>query len=1247
MNQLCEDTVLKAYYTPIYNTVTFYGANDEVLKVQNDILYHEDAVPPEEPAKEHYTFIGWDNNYKNITQNGIEVRPVFVWADEELPLSIRITDVISSGEGYWVYYTVTNHVSKAQIGRVIIAGKTRLGKFLTQTESGAFYLQGGEGTSYQGNAFVPVSSSDMLTLATVEAYVVDNYTSKNPIASPDTYIIGSVDGEYTAWMTAEELAAFSGSYSATEEATQYSTRTKSTYSTTNNYYLGWEVENTTTTEGSWGNWSDWQDTYVLATSTRNVETRQVLVSDAHTEYRYGRWYAATATGNPSGKTYNPAVSPAFAHANYNYYNASSIFAKDYSAWTTTRTGAESGYFRTSHHDSDQTYYKVESGMYYWHTYYPSGTKNTAGKYFWEESRTVPAQYKTQYRYRDKNPDIVTYHYYHWSDWSDYSFTPAVSTETQQVQTRTVYRVKLDRGVQTGRTYDITANVGPAAAGKQALLNVYKVDVASDYSNEYIEQVTLDENGSYTFSFDTLEVPSIQTGDYTVTLTIEGGTESLFIGTIEAPKPEYTIQFVDEVTGMLLDEQVVEEGDAAEAPEVPEHEGYYFLGWEYGLGNIRENMTIKARYVKRGYTVVFVDNVNMSVSMKNDIPYETPVTAPEVIAPDGYLFIGWETPEGMSLDAVTGHMIVTAKYERVTNVVSYLDANNEVIAQQTVNYGEYAVDPLALADEADEGEEEDLVQSAALDDASAISVEDLNISESMYFFGWSEGAADPVTQTLTLTPMLSYYEDVDEVSSTLGSGLYASGQTTALVTDAATDELNVQYRITTGEDDGEWIDYDIDTSPEIAINETCVLEIEANAENKNSYTVSYEYVIVADSDVLPAPANVTAEENDTESVLVTWSAVSSASGYKVLRTSDCDEVAEFDAGNATSFVDNGVDALRTYTYEVLAYSMLERSGSRLMVDGTKSAAQEVFFRGANTLVTAVSVSAPGTVVEGSASQLSATVSPTDAYDSTVAWSCTDGSGEGWVSDDGLFYGLTAGTVTVTARAMDGSGQSDTVTINVQEIEVGEDYATLTVSSAQAAAGSTAMVSVSLTENSLAEMIQFAVLYDSSKLTLTAYEAGSAMNGLSPTLNNPSEGVVIFAWDSVQSLTAGGSLLDLSFKVKANASGTAVVEIPTDSETYDFVFARSNDASDITVNPVNGSLDILALLLGDVDGNEKVNVMDANMARRSAAMLVELDSVQRLRADVNGDGTVNVIDANMIRRYVAHLIDVFPAQAANAA
>ncbi|MBQ7873848.1 MAG: dockerin type I repeat-containing protein, partial [Oscillospiraceae bacterium] len=73
----------------------------------------------------------------------------------------------------------------------------------------------------------------------------------------------------------------------------------------------------------------------------------------------------------------------------------------------------------------------------------------------------------------------------------------------------------------------------------------------------------------------------------------------------------------------------------------------------------------------------------------------------------------------------------------------------------------------------------------------------------------------------------------------------------------------------------------------------------------------------------------------------------------------------------------------------------------------------------------------------------------------------------------------------------------------------------------------------------------------------------------------------------------------------------------------------------------TLAALEYLPGDLNGDEKINVLDANLVRRYAAELEELDEKQLAAADVNGDGKVNVLDANLIRRFAAKLIIEFPA------
>lgn len=65
-------------------------------------------------------------------------------------------------------------------------------------------------------------------------------------------------------------------------------------------------------------------------------------------------------------------------------------------------------------------------------------------------------------------------------------------------------------------------------------------------------------------------------------------------------------------------------------------------------------------------------------------------------------------------------------------------------------------------------------------------------------------------------------------------------------------------------------------------------------------------------------------------------------------------------------------------------------------------------------------------------------------------------------------------------------------------------------------------------------------------------------------------------------------------------------------------------------------------GDINEDGKINVLDANIIRRYAASLIELDEKQLAAADINGDNLVDVLDAGLVRRYTTKLIEKFPME-----
>lgn len=130
-------------------------------------------------------------------------------------------------------------------------------------------------------------------------------------------------------------------------------------------------------------WSSWSTTPVTASSTRQVETRTVKVSDAYTQYRYGR-YVSNGHDCWCG-TYLK---------NLGYGNA----VIEYSDWTSTPYSESGknwtcGQCNAVHVNPD---HRTSDGRFWWKEYVsPNGES-----YYWVATQTVPAEYRTEYRYRD-------------------------------------------------------------------------------------------------------------------------------------------------------------------------------------------------------------------------------------------------------------------------------------------------------------------------------------------------------------------------------------------------------------------------------------------------------------------------------------------------------------------------------------------------------------------------------------------------------------------------------------------------------------------------------------------------------------------------------------------------------------------------------------------------------------------------------------------------------------------------------
>ena len=81
-----------------------------------------------------------------------------------------------------------------------------------------------------------------------------------------------------------------------------------------------------------------------------------------------------------------------------------------------------------------------------------------------------------------------------------------------------------------------------------------------------------------------------------------------------------------------------------------------------------------------------------------------------------------------------------------------------------------------------------------------------------------------------------------------------------------------------------------------------------------------------------------------------------------------------------------------------------------------------------------------------------------------------------------------------------------------------------------------------------------------------------------------------------------------------------------------------ATDVTTQPTEPA-DSKGIL-GDVNGDGKVNIKDATMIQKAVAKIIDFTDAEKLRADVNADGKNNIKDATVIQKFVAKIETGYP-------
>jgi uncharacterized repeat protein (TIGR02543 family) len=180
--------------------------------------------------------------------------------------------------------------------------------------------------------------------------------------------------------------------------------------------------------------------------------------------------------------------------------------------------------------------------------------------------------------------------------------------------------------------------------------------------------------------------TLTVGEHVATLVFNWGGEVSTTFTVEDSR--LTVKFLGS-NGELLDEQEVFPGETAEAPEVPEVDGYTFSGWDKDFTNITANLTVTAQYSQNMFTVTFKD-WDGTVIAANPVGYGSAATAPQEPTRVGYTFTGWDK----DFTNIKTDLIVTAQYSINQYTVTFRDEDGTVLDAQRVTYGEAAQAPAA-------------------------------------------------------------------------------------------------------------------------------------------------------------------------------------------------------------------------------------------------------------------------------------------------------------------------------------------------------------------------------------------------------------------------------------------------------------------------------------------------------------------------------------------------------------------------
>ena len=291
----------------------------------------------------------------------------------------------------------------------------------------------------------------------------------------------------------------------------------------------------------------------------------------------------------------------------------------------------------------------------------------------------------------------------------------------------------------------------------------------------------------------------------------------------------------------------------------------------------------------------------------------------------------------------------------------------------------------------------------------------------------------------------------------------------------------------------------------------------------------------------------------------------------------------------------------------------------------------------------------TLKKGETLSLAVTVSPSDAANKAFTVTSSNPSvmsakyrigvcvgdlfdGSACTASHCEFTALSAGSTTLTFTTEDGQ-KTASCTVTVTEPVVNAK-AKFTLSEASGRPGDTVKITLSLkTEETVNSIAISGITYDKSIMTFTEfsdYEHIEDLTILPPTFDEEKMAIVIGLKNAA---AFDGDICTLNFKINENA-----LEGVTNIDASSVVKLKS---AEIPSAVASGKVNVRLQTLGDIDGNDTVDIDDAVLLFQYS-MLPELYPISYAgNLDFNKDGTVDIDDAVRLFQY-SMLPDLYPLE-----